>query len=422
LQEARRHPDTAPPAGTPAAEFVPPAFMQPPAHERSQVWLWLAVVLLLGGVGAGVYFTSGTWLKLFSAKPVYLHLQALDMDGQLRIQWDRAALFSQGVQGGTLEIVDGAAMHSIPLDSAKILMGSFQYARQTQMVEVHLALRTGHGTIEEFTSFIGLPPRPPKAQDSEENRQSPDQAAEAERARGDLKKQELRTLELERSLEQMRQQMRREEERKRVENQMPAAPPPTATAQNPAVNRTPPPPASAIPPAPVNSAPASTAGKQTATVNSQPAEIPQAQPQSVPQEKAQPPAPKPAQTAAAVPPAQPALPSLSGRWVYSRASKSGSPFPPESINLMMTEAYGQVRGIFSGRYRVPRNRKFAPKVTLNFEGAIHPGTSKFTFTSPDGMKGDLEIIRLPGKQDAIEVVWTSPQDKLTFDDIFFRVP
>jgi hypothetical protein len=38
------------------------------------------------------------------------------------------------------------------------------------------------------------------------------------------------------------------------------------------------------------------------------------------------------------------------------------------------------------------------------------------------MKGDLEIIRLPGKQDAIEVVWTSPQDKLTFDDIFFRVP
>ena len=76
-----------------------------------------------------------------------------------------------------------------------------------------------------------------------------------------------------------------------------------------------------------------------------------------------------------------------------------------------------------GRYKVPKNSKISPKVSFDFGGPVQAaGPSKFTFTSPDGSKGQIELIRLNGKQNAIEVVWYSNRDKITFDDIFYRVP
>ena len=89
---------------------------------------------------------------------------------------------------------------------------------------------------------------------------------------------------------------------------------------------------------------------------------------------------------------------------------------------MLTEAHNQVTGNFTGRYKVPKNGRVNPRVSFSFEGPLHNGSSKFFFTSADGMKGEIELIRLPGKEDAIEVVWYSERDKLTFDDIFFRMP
>jgi proteasome lid subunit RPN8/RPN11 len=386
-------------------EFVPPAFMrQPEPRSHSRTWMLLAVFLLVAA-GTAAYFTSDYWMTALASKPAYLHLKVFDTDGQLRIEWDRESLAPQDVQGGTLEIVDGVSMTSIPLDGAKVRMGSFQYARRSEMVEIHLAVRTPRGPIEEFTSFIGQAPPPPRPTPNPEQAQDAEaKAAEAERARGDLRKQELRTLELERSLDQMRQQMRREDERRRVENQMPATEKPQPTETRPAEKP---------PGVPVQAA---------ANKNSSPAAVsaPTASLERPAPPPVAPPPPKPVATAPTT--LQPAPGSLSGRWVYSSASKSGSPFPPESVTLVMSEAYQQVRGVFVGRYRVPKNRKFNPKVNLNFEGPVRAGGSKFSYTSPDGMKGELELIRLPGKQDAIEVVWTSERDKLTFDDIFFRVP
>src|SRR5262249_3986865 len=149
--------------------------------------------------GTAAYFTSDYWMTALVSKPVYLHLKAFDTDGQLRIEWDRESLAPQDVQGGTLEIVDGVSMTSIPLDGGKVRMGSFQYARRSEMVEIHLAVRTPRGPIEEFTSFIGQAPPPPRPTPNPEQAQDAEaKASEAERARGDLRKQELRTLELER--------------------------------------------------------------------------------------------------------------------------------------------------------------------------------------------------------------------------------
>jgi proteasome lid subunit RPN8/RPN11 len=326
-----------PAAETRPAEFVPPAFMILPERRPVRAGPWLAL-LLLAGAGATAYFTSDYWMKALYVKPAYLHLQALDHDGQLRIQWDGAPLAAGNVQSGSLEIVDGAHATTIPLDGAKLRAGSYQYERRTGIVEAHLSVRTGQEPpLEEFTTFYGQPPKASSSPDPTQQNQAPDPAAVAD----DLKKPEPRSTDL------TRKEMRRELERKQLENQVAAA--------NPA-------------------------------------------------------APQPAQ------------PSLSGRWVYSPASKSGSPYPPESATLGLAEAQGHVRGIFAGRYKVPKNKKMKSRVEFNFGGPLSAGLSRFTFTAADGTKGEIQLIRLPGKQDAIEVVWYSEREKLTFDDVFFRVP
>jgi hypothetical protein len=89
---------------------------------------------------------------------------------------------------------------------------------------------------------------------------------------------------------------------------------------------------------------------------------------------------------------------------------------------MLSESSNQVSGTFAGRYKIPKNIKMNPRVNFSFEGPLRPGSSKFNFAAADGSRGQIELIRLPGKQNAIEVVWYSERDKLTFDDIFFRAP
>ena len=133
------------------------------------------------------------------------------------------------------------------------------------------------------------------------------------------------------------------------------------------------------------------------------------------------PAPRPPVSPPAVSKA-PSKPTLAGRWVYSPASKSGSPFPPEAVTLLLTQAASQVSGSLAGRYKVPKGQNMNPRVIFTFTGPLRAGSSKFTFSGADGLRGEIELIQLPGKQDAIEVVWYSERDKLTFDDVFFRVP
>ncbi len=72
---------------------------------------------------------------------------------------------------------------------------------------------------------------------------------------------------------------------------------------------------------------------------------------------------------------------------------------------MLSESDSQLAGAFAGRYRIPKNARMAPKVSFSFEGPVQPGSSKYTFTAADGSKGEVELIRSPGKQNALEVIW-----------------
>jgi hypothetical protein len=123
------------------------------------------------------------------------------------------------------------------------------------------------------------------------------------------------------------------------------------------------------------------------------------------------------------PAAQPAVaaPSLSGQWTVGRASPSGSPFPPESVALSLSENGGVLQGTLAGRYRTSRASGLKPDVRFSFRGPARAGSMRFPWTASDGTKGSVELIRLPNRSDSIEVVWYSQDRKFIFDDVLVRV-
>ena len=90
-----------------------------------------------------------------------------------------------------------------------------------------MTIQTGSSSpLEEFTSFIGQPPpRPANPQETA------DLAAEAEKSRAELLKEQTKRLELEESLKKMQEAVRRDEERRRVANQLPAGSEPSSRVE-----------------------------------------------------------------------------------------------------------------------------------------------------------------------------------------------
>jgi proteasome lid subunit RPN8/RPN11 len=397
-----------PPIEMRPAEFVAPSFLQAQQKPPRRLGPWIALALVLAS-GAGAWLSREWWMSALAATPAALHLQAIDADGQLRIQWDRASLADKKVQGGTLEITDGSSKMSVPLDPQKIQIGSLQYARRSDMVEVQMTVRLpNQSPLKEIVSFIGrAPDSQSAAQDLERQRQQNDLAAEAEKARGELKKQELRTIELERSLERMRQVIAREEERKRAENQRPAAPPPQS-ADKPVAQS---PPAQIASNVPIQQPIRSPAAVQT------PVEKPAVQ-------TAPPPTVTPRPTPPVEQPKSPDAPSpgasLEGTWVTQPSVDSASVFPPIAVSLQIIDKDGSLRGVLTGTYRVSKEIKFDSQVTLAFAGRDSGGSIKLPYSATGGGKGVIELIRLPGKPNTIEVIWRPDGRKLVFDDLFFR--
>jgi hypothetical protein len=112
---------------------------------------------------------------------------------------------------------------------------------------------------------------------------------------------------------------------------------------------------------------------------------------------------------------------LSGQWTFGRTSPSGSPFPPDSVALSLSENGGVLQGTLAGRYRTPKSSGLKPDVRFSFQGPARAGNMRFPWAASDGTKGSVELIRLPNKSDSIEVVWYSQDRKFIFDDVLVRV-
>jgi hypothetical protein len=199
-------PEPPPPAaGLPAFAFSsdPPSFAaaSPPAGRLK--WLWLTV---LGLAAIGLALLGVLWgVQRMGiprvAEPVSLTL--IERDGQLRIEWSRAAPAVTAAVNGALDIVDGGETQTIALAPQDLARGELPYMRKSGDVEVRMSLRGPAGQkVEEASRFLGS--EPAKKTDSTElnslQQQRQNLEAEVNRLRGENAAQAGRIKELETAL------------------------------------------------------------------------------------------------------------------------------------------------------------------------------------------------------------------------------
>jgi hypothetical protein len=107
-----------------------------------------------------------------SASPI--QLRALDRKGQLHIEWNPDSDLIRLAKGAKLFITDGSDRIYVKLDSARLRRGNVSYARQSDLVELRLALAEPDGKlVEEQATYIGARPAPPRTDFQLETRSQP---------------------------------------------------------------------------------------------------------------------------------------------------------------------------------------------------------------------------------------------------------
>jgi proteasome lid subunit RPN8/RPN11 len=133
------------------------AFLKRLEPRRSRRTRWMVGALLC----VAAFFLGLASRSLWQADkaPQALSLRAYDQDGQLRVEWDRAAAPVRQARSGVLEIVDGGEKVNIPLDREHLVSGGISYARRTGDVDLRLKVTGSGGTAREVTRFVGSPPK-----------------------------------------------------------------------------------------------------------------------------------------------------------------------------------------------------------------------------------------------------------------------
>jgi proteasome lid subunit RPN8/RPN11 len=208
------------PEGPPLPNFL----AEPAKRERH----WLAAVLVLAIVGAAAgYETRSLWLPrltaaILTAPELSVELNATDNEGQLQIQWDgNSPTVRQGTTG-ILQIDDGLVPWEVQLNARHLRAGAFVYSRQSERVDIKLAIRLPGGQqAHGATSYLGrLPEHKPPPEDPEIRKQRDALAAEAAKLKSDLAAEVVRTRKLAQSLDEVKKAFQ-EQQRKRLENQSP---------------------------------------------------------------------------------------------------------------------------------------------------------------------------------------------------------
>jgi proteasome lid subunit RPN8/RPN11 len=472
--------ERAQPAAGAAAVTPKPGVAKAPAHVaavaakpvRRKLWGWAvaAAVFLLAAATAGYFSGVFSTPQRPAPKAVGLHLHAIDRNGLLEIRWDGNLPALRQARSGTLEISEGPHVHILPMNPEFMRGGSLSYVRHSEVVRIRISLILRDGSeLQQEWAFVGDPGSGRAARAQAAAPQVPAAEVAPEAARSPVvDSQALRKLGQPAGSEQARQSPGASAPASRAAVGQPAitrpsplgAQPPRslperagnrAPAQTAASRPTPEPrsgtaaarheppsaaaaaaahsPASAnrpvaqvvqppLPtlPTPAPSGPEPPAGKVPVPASPEPVTRP-------PESSSAPPSNAVAPSARALPATQPevAPPALSGQWTFGRTSPSGSPFPPESVALSLSEEGGVLKGTLAGRYRTPKSSGMKPEVRFSFQGAERPGNMRFPWATSDGRSGSVELIRLPNKSDSLEVVWYSQDRKLIFDDVLVRV-
>ena len=180
-------------------EVAAPHFLPAPPPKKKWPWLvgWALLVIL------AVVFGLRYWTTKPVAEPV--GLSVLEREGQLRIEWNRAARPVTAAVRGTLVINDGKDTQTFALAPRELTMGSFTYARKSGDVEVRMQVEDGEGAkIQEASRFLGQPPvkiDPAELSDLKATRAELE--AEVERLTKEKQRQEEKIQELQRTVQIM---------------------------------------------------------------------------------------------------------------------------------------------------------------------------------------------------------------------------
>ncbi len=104
------------------------------------------------------------------------------------------------------------------------------------------------------------------------------------------------------------------------------------------------------------------------------------------------------------PPRPPPQSTLAGEWLFlpQPNARSDGLYPPEYIELRVTEGSGSVRGKYRARYRIT-DRAISPTVAFEFQGRAGEKDARLPWIGPGGARGEVTLHLLT--TGALEVTW-----------------
>ena len=208
-------------------ELPLPNFLVQPPKRKSRRFKVVLVMAICAAVAVLGYQTRDLWLPSLlaavrTAPELWVGLNATDNDGQLQIQWDGNSPTVRQATNANLEIDDGLVPWEIQLDARHLKAGTFVYSRQSERVDIKLAVHLPGGQqAHGATSFLGkLPERKPPPEDPEIRKQRDALAEQAAQLKTDLEAEVSRTKKLAKSLDEVKKAFE-EQQQKRMENQSP---------------------------------------------------------------------------------------------------------------------------------------------------------------------------------------------------------
>jgi proteasome lid subunit RPN8/RPN11 len=131
----------------------PPASLAKKSSGKKWFWMVAALIVIAALAVAGARYLS------FGKADGTIALGVLERDGQLDIEWNRAAAPVSKAVRGTLEITDGSQTRTVPLTPAELEMGKFSYKRQTGDIQVRMSVESADGNkVQEASRFLGPAP------------------------------------------------------------------------------------------------------------------------------------------------------------------------------------------------------------------------------------------------------------------------